>query len=56
MSKILSPEVERIAEDLAEKDKRDAVKKKAKQDKKDKKKLTDKQRIERIEEYLGLGV
>ena len=54
MSKPLSPDVERIAKDLAEKDKRDAVKKKSEQDKKDKKKLTDKQRIERIEEYLGL--
>lgn len=52
--KPLSPEVERIAKDLVEEDKRDAVKKKAEQDKKDKKKLTDKQRIERIEEYLGL--
>ena len=54
MSKPLSPDVERIAKDLTEKDKHDAVKKKAKQDKKDGKKLTDKQRIERIEEYLGL--
>ena len=52
--KPLSPEVERIAADTAAIDKRDAVKKKAEQDKKDKKKLTDKQRIERIEEYLGL--
>ena len=54
MSKILSPEVDRIAKDKVIADKRDTVKKKAKQDKKDKKKLTDKQRIERIEEYLGL--
>ena len=52
--KPLSPDVERIAKDLAEKDNRNTVKKKAEQDKKDKKKLTDKQRIERIEEYLGL--
>lgn len=53
--KSLSPDVDHAIREVSKKTKEVEVQERVKQDKKDGKKITDKQRIDRIEEFLGIS-